>query len=150
MKSKTRPPPERIFNICSAKKENNVSRTAQEIAPRLRYKGEIMRIINQRRDRSVNFDNVEIHIDDTRILAFVNVNFTIVLGEYEIEERVREVFEEMHKAYTGALEIEEEMKKLKDFDVDKMPKIQGGFIRPIEPSSTVILPRNTVYEMPIS
>lgn len=109
-----------------------------------------MRIINQRRNRSVNFDNVEIHIEDTRILAFVNVNFTIVLGEYEIEERAQEVFEEMHKAYTGALEIEEEMEKLKDFDMDKMPKIQGGFIRPVEPRSTVILPRNIVYEMPIS
>lgn len=109
-----------------------------------------MRIINQRRDRSVNFDNAEIHIDDIRILAYVNVNFTIVLGEYETEERVREVFEEMHKAYTGALEIEKEMKKLKDFDVDKMPKIQGGFIQPAEPRSTVILPRNIVYEMPIS
>lgn len=107
-----------------------------------------MRIINQRRNRSVNFDNAEIHIDDTRV--FAESDRKILLGEYDTEERVQEVFEEMHKAYTGALEIEEEMEKLKDFDMDKMPKIQGGFIRPVEPRSTVILPRNIVYEMPIS
>lgn len=64
-----------------------------------------MRIINQRRDRSVNFDNVEIHIDDTRILAFVNVNSTIVLGEYETEERASEVFDEIHMAYSGHVEV---------------------------------------------
>lgn len=109
-----------------------------------------MRIINQRRDRSVNFDNAEIHIDDIRILAYVNVNFTICLGEYSTEERAQEAFKEIHKAYTGVLEIEEEMEKLKDFDVDKMPKIQDGFIQPVEPRPEVILPRNIVYEMPIS
>lgn len=107
-----------------------------------------MRIINQRRDRSVIFDSVEIYIEDTRIFALGNCR--ILLGEYDEERRAQEVFAEIHKAYTGVLEIEEEMEKLKDFDMDKMPKIQGGFIRPVEPSSTVVLPRNTVYEMPIS
>lgn len=109
-----------------------------------------MRIINQRRDRSVNFDNAEIHIDDTRILAFVNVNFTICLGEYSTEERTQEVFKEIHKAYIGVLEIEEEIEKLNKFDIDKMPKIEPGFIYPMKQEPTVILPRNIVYEMPIS
>lgn len=108
-----------------------------------------MRIINQRKNRSVNFDRVEIHIDDTRIFAVGNQKDSF-LGEYDTEERAREVFEEMHKAYTGALEIEEEMKKLKDFDVDKTPKIEPDFICPMKPEPTVILPRNIVYEMPIS
>lgn len=60
------------------------------------------------------------------------------------------MFEEIHKAYTGALELEEEMKKIQNFDIDKIPKFDGGFIQPVEPRSTVILPRNFVYEMPIS
>lgn len=83
-----------------------------------------MRIINQRRNRSVNFDNVEIHIEDTRILAFVNVNFTIVLGEYETEERTNEIFREIHGVYSGNVKLDT------DFEF----------------SNTEI----TVYEMPIS
>lgn len=107
-----------------------------------------MRIINQRRDRSLNFDSVEIYIEDTRIFSVGNQK--ILLGEYDTEERASEVFEEIHKAYTGFLEIEEEIEKLNKFDIDKMPKIDPGFIYPMKPETTVILPKNTVYEMPIS
>lgn len=107
-----------------------------------------MRIINQRRNRSVNFDSVEIHVDDIGIFAVGD--HKILLGEYNTEERASEVFEEIHKAYTGALELEEEMKKIKNFDVDKMPRFKGGFIQPVEPRPTITLPRNSVYEMPIS
>lgn len=107
-----------------------------------------MRIINQHRNRSVNFDNVEIRMDDTRV--FAGSDRSILLGEYDTEERALEVFQEIHKAYTGALELEEEMKKIKDFDIDKMPRFKGGFIQPLDTRPTVILPRNSVYEMPIS
>ena len=62
-----------------------------------------MRIINQRRDRSVNFDNAEIHIDDTRIFAVGNQK--ILLGEYNTEERASEVFEEIHMVYSGHVEF---------------------------------------------
>lgn len=61
--------------------------------------GETMRIINQRRDRSVNFDNVEIHIDDMRIFAVGNQK--ILLGEYDTEERTNEIFQEIHSVYSG-------------------------------------------------
>ena len=107
-----------------------------------------MRIMNQHRNRSVNFDNVEIRVDDTRV--FAESDRSIILGEYDTEERALEVFQEIHKAYTGALELEEEMKKIKDFDIDKMPRFKGGFIQPLDTRPTVILPRNSVYEMPIS
>lgn len=107
-----------------------------------------MRIINQRKDRSVNFDNVEIHIEDTRIFALGDCR--ILLGEYDEEQRAQEVFTEIHKTYTGVLEIEEEIEKLNKFDIDKIPKIEPGFIYPMKSEPIVILPRNTVYEMPIS
>lgn len=81
-----------------------------------------MRIINQRRDRSANFDNVEIHVDDTRIFAVGNGN--IVLGEYGSEERANEIFQEIHGVYSGNVELD----------------------RDAEFSNTEI----TVYEMPIS
>lgn len=74
-----------------------------------------MRIINHHRNCFVNFDNMEIHIDDMWIFTVGNGNFTIVLGEYDTKERTSEVFEEIHKAYMGILEIEEEMKKIKGF-----------------------------------
>lgn len=54
-----------------------------------------MRIINQHRNRSVNFDNVEIHVDDAGIFAVGD--HKILLGEYNTEERASEVFEEIHK-----------------------------------------------------
>lgn len=81
-----------------------------------------MRIINQRRDRSVNFDNVEIHIEDTGIFAVGNQK--ILLGEYGTEERTNEVFQEIHSVYSGNV------------------KLDTGF----EFSNSEI----TVYEMPIS
>lgn len=107
-----------------------------------------MRIINQHRNRSVNFGNVEIRVDDTRI--FAESGRKILLGEYDTEERALEVFKEIHKAYTGALWIEGEMEKLKGFDVDKMPKVEGGFLLPEIPKPSVIISENIVYEMPIS
>lgn len=58
-----------------------------------------MRIINQRRDRSVNFDNVEIYIDDTRV--FAESDRKILLGEYDTEERANEIFQEIHSVYSG-------------------------------------------------
>lgn len=108
-----------------------------------------MRIINQCRNRSVNFDNVEVRLEDTRIFAEKS-DRKILLGEYDTEERALELFNEIHKTYTGALWIEGEMEKLKGFDADKMPKIQGGFLQPEIQKPSVIISENTVYEMPIS
>lgn len=56
-----------------------------------------MRIMNQHRNRSVNFDNVEIRVDDTRV--FAESDRSIILGEYDTEERALEVFQEIHKFF---------------------------------------------------
>ncbi|MCI8795343.1 MAG: hypothetical protein HFG89_00615 [Dorea sp.] len=62
-----------------------------------------MRIFNQQRNRSINFDNVDIFVEDKQIFAFGTRK--IILGAYETEERASEVFEEIHMAYSGHVEV---------------------------------------------
>lgn len=81
-----------------------------------------MRIINQHRNRSANFDNVEIHVDDAGIFAVGD--HKILLGEYDTKERASEIFQEIHAVYSGNVKLD-----------------KGS-----EFSDTEI----TVYEMPIS
>lgn len=109
-----------------------------------------MRIINQRRDRSVNFDNVEIYVDDTGIFAVRD--HKILLGEYDTEKRASEVFEEIHKFYVGENVLfmnnvafeESAQEELKNIDIktiltatDSSPKVE-------------FISGNSVYYMPNS
>lgn len=56
-----------------------------------------MRLINQSRTRSINFDNCEVYIDGECICTN-NRGVRDVLGRYETHERAKEVLEEMHHA----------------------------------------------------
>lgn len=103
-------------------------------------KGEVVRIISQHRDRSVNFDNVEICIEDTQIYAIGNR--TTLLGNYGTEERALEVFEEIHGIYKN------------DFIYSEYIRDRNGHTELISASKN---PRNIrtpekilVYFMPIS
>lgn len=60
---------------------------------------EIMRIVNQNRNHSVDFNNAEIHVDYEDVILSTNKNFLNVIGRYESNERALEVFEEIHKIY---------------------------------------------------
>lgn len=59
-----------------------------------------MRIISQRGDASYNFDNLTVWINNTVIQCSIGSE-KFCLGSYKTPERAAEVFEEMHKAYTG-------------------------------------------------
>ena len=56
-----------------------------------------MRLINQSRTRSINFDNFEFYIDGECICTNSH-GVRDVLGRYKTPERAKEVFKEMHHA----------------------------------------------------
>lgn len=61
-----------------------------------------MRIISQNRDASVEFDNVILKICNGSLIyayPYAIQAEVIVLGKYASQERAREVFEDIHKAY---------------------------------------------------
>lgn len=58
-----------------------------------------MRVISQNRTHSVNFDNVIFWRQYETIYAKVDDN-CFVFGQYESDERVAEVFEDIHNAYS--------------------------------------------------
>ena len=58
-----------------------------------------MRVINQRRDRSINIDRYDISVDDNRVYAIGSGGRTVLLGDYEDSEKAREAFDSLMKAY---------------------------------------------------
>lgn len=109
-----------------------------------------MRIINQHRNRSVNFDNVEVYVDDMRI--FAESDRKILLGEYDTEERALEVFEEIHKFYVGENTL---LMNNVEFDKAGLEEPKNIDMRAIltktdSPQKVEFISGNSVYHMPIS
>lgn len=109
-----------------------------------------MRIINQHRNRSVNFGNVEIRVDDTRI--FAESDRKILLGEYGTEERVEEVFEEIHKFYIGENTLFMNNVEFDKTGLEELKNINMRTILTKTDSSPKVefISGNAVYYMPIS
>lgn len=60
-----------------------------------------MRIINQDKTKSIEFENHDISVDGKYIIS-VGVS-KMILGQYNTENRARGVFDEIHEAYTGKM-----------------------------------------------
>lgn len=58
-----------------------------------------MRVINQRRDRSINIDRYDISVDDNHVYAIGSGGRTVLLGDYEDSEKARGAFDSLVKAY---------------------------------------------------
>lgn len=59
-----------------------------------------MRIVSQNRDLSVDFDRCEIWMQDNVVYRRIGID-SKVIGVYATPERAAEVFEDIHKAYSG-------------------------------------------------
>lgn len=57
-----------------------------------------MRIINQDKIKSIEFENHDISVDGKYIIS-VGVS-KMILGQYNTENRARGVFDKIHEAYT--------------------------------------------------
>ena len=62
-----------------------------------------MRIINQDKTNSIEFENHDIFVDGQYIIS-VGVS-KMMLGQYNTENRARGVFDEIHEAYTAKTPI---------------------------------------------
>lgn len=62
-----------------------------------------MRIINQDKTKSIEFENHDIFVDGIYIIS-VGVS-KMILGKYNTENRARGVFDEIHEAYTSKTTI---------------------------------------------
>ena len=58
-----------------------------------------MRVINQRRDRSINIDRYDISVDDNHVYAIGSGGRTVLLGDYEDSEKAKGAFDSLMKAY---------------------------------------------------
>ena len=76
-----------------------------------------MRIISQRQDISVDFDRKSFIVYDKYIcLTDLGLKQDIMIGQYESEDRAREVFKDMHDQY------QDEMLNLPNVEIFYMPK----------------------------
>ena len=62
-----------------------------------------MRIINQDKTKSIEFENHDIFVDEKYIIS-VGVS-KMMLGQYNTGNRARGVFDEIHEAYTAKTPI---------------------------------------------
>lgn len=62
-----------------------------------------MRIINQDKTKSIEFENYDVSVDGKYIIS-VGVS-KMILGQYITENRARGVFDEIHEAYTAKTPI---------------------------------------------
>ena len=112
-----------------------------------------MRIISQNRDISVEFDNVILKICNISLIyayPYANQTTALVLGKYESKERAREVFDDIHNAYspvgliTCALSEEQEAQFIGSENVK-----QNVVMMPVESKDWVVSTYdNYVYYMP--
>lgn len=76
-----------------------------------------MRIISQRQDISVDFDRNSFRVYDKYIyLTDFGLKQDIMIGQYESEDRAKEVFKDMHDQY------QDEMLNLPNVEIFYMPK----------------------------
>ena len=59
-----------------------------------------MRIISQNKDLSIDFHHTPICVSYNHVCAIMDGQQKVI-GKYETEERAKEVFEEIHIAYSG-------------------------------------------------
>ena len=82
-----------------------------------------MRVISQGRNYSFDFDRTVFWTQYNVIYAKIGID-SVAIGKYESEERAAEVFDDMHKAYSGMLlfqnvEISEDLsEKLGDWETN--------------------------------
>lgn len=107
-----------------------------------------MRIVSQNRDLSFDFDRCEIWTQRNVIYRRVG-NDSIPIGVYATQERAKEVFEDIHKAYAPVYSISD---KLTEEEVAAMimpsRNVSARNIINTGPEMCLITYDNYVYIMP--
>ena len=105
-----------------------------------------MRIISQNKDLSIDFDHTPICVSYNHVCAIIDGQQKVI-GQYETDARAKEVFEDIHKAYSG------EPVKVTELDDDSYEKllkyiVDGTPITTTTKDSSVQYINNGIYIMP--
>ena len=105
-----------------------------------------MRIISQNKDLSIDFNHTPICVSYNHVCAIMDGQQKVI-GKYETDARAKEVFEDIHKAYSG------EPVKVTELDDDSYEKllkyiVDGTPITTITKDSSVQYINNGIYIMP--
>ena len=105
-----------------------------------------MRIISQNKDLSIDFDHTPICVSYNHVCAIMDGQQKVI-GQYETDARAKEVFEDIHKAYSG------EPVKVTELDDDSYEKllkyiVDGTPITTTTKDSSVQYINNGIYIMP--
>lgn len=115
-----------------------------------------MIILNQNRDEFVNFENIMcVNITDCQEDGFlISAGFIVgrddnyrELGYYKTEKRVKEVFQEIIKAYKGKRLIQFQG-NLRDKDLEKLNKRYEKDVIYYDLKTEIKQMTNDIYEMP--
>ena len=102
-----------------------------------------MRIISQNKDLSIDFNHTPICVSYNHVCAIMDGQQKVI-GKYETEERAKEVFEDIHKKYSG------EPVKITELDESAYKTLLNSIVdpMPIKIDSSVEYSNNGIYIMP--
>lgn len=110
-----------------------------------------MRIISQNRDISVEFDNVILKICNGSLIyayPYANQAEVIVLGRYKSQERAREVFEDIHRAYAPVGIVSENLTEEQTKAFIGSSNLNMRVVKMDEPGTSITTYSEIVYYMP--
>ena len=105
-----------------------------------------MRIISQNKDLSIDFNHTPICVSYNHVCAIIDGQQKVI-GQYETDKRAQEVFNDIHKAYSG------DYVKVTEPDDDSYEKllkyiVDGTPITTTTKDSSVQYINNGIYIMP--
>ena len=105
-----------------------------------------MRIISQNKDLSIDFDRTPICVSYNHVCAIIDGQQKVI-GQYKTDKRAQEVFEEIHKAYSGDYG---EPVKITELDESAYKTLLNSIVdpMPIKIDSSVEYSNNGIYIMP--
>ena len=108
-----------------------------------------MRILSQNKDLSIDFHHTPICVSYNHVCAIMDGQQKVI-GKYETEERAKEVFEEIHIAYSGMPMIFKNIEPAENIEeVLKKANLQVAMCTVTEDKQTDIeYIDNGVYRMP--
>ena len=102
-----------------------------------------MRIISQNKDLSIDFHHTPICVSYNHVCAIMDGQQKVI-GQYETDKRAQEVFNDIHKAYSG------EPVKITELDESAYKTLLNSIVdpMPIKIDSSVEYIDNGIYIMP--
>ena len=107
-----------------------------------------MRILSQNKDLSIDFHHTPICVSYNHVCAIMDGQQKVI-GKYETEERAKEVFEEIHIAYSGVLMICKNIEPAENIEeVLKKANLQVVYTVTEDRQTDIEYIDNGVYRMP--